>query len=297
MIINTASLGALFTAYSAAFKNAFDRAQSDWDKVATLVPSATESNLYAFLGQFPKLREWLGDRIIKNMAVHNYTVTNKAFEATVGVPRPKIEDDVYGVFTPLMEEMGYAARLHPDEIIFALLALGASQLCYDGQFFFDTDHPVVVNGAVTNVSNYDANGAGSLWCLMDTRRPLKPLIFQKRQDYKFQAFNQMTDEHVFKRNEFLYGVDARVNAGFGLWQLAYGSLNTLNNTNFDAYVTAMMGLKSDEGKPLGIRPNLLVCGPSNRAAARALIETQFLAGGATNPNYQEVQVLVTPFMA
>jgi phage major head subunit gpT-like protein len=169
-------------------------------------------------------------------------------------------------------------------------------LCYDGQFFFDTDHPVIADGVATTKDNYDATGAGNLWVLMDTRRPLKPLIFQKRKDYNFQSFNKPTDEHVFMKNEYLYGVDARANAGFGLWQLAYGSLNTLNSTNFDAYVTKMMQLRSDEDKPLGIRPNLLVCGPSNRAAARALIETQFLAGGANNPNFQEVEVLVTPFL-
>lgn len=293
MIVNIGTLTTLFTAYSAAFKNGFDRAQIDWDKIATLIPSATETNLYAFLGQFPKLREWIGDRQVKDLSAHDYSVKNKPFEVTVGVPRPKIEDDQYGVFSTLMEEMGYAAKTHPDELVFALLAAGASTLCYDGQFFFDTDH-THNNGATAD--NYDATGGGALWCLMDTRRPLKPLIFQKRQDYVFQTFTSPSDVNVFKSNEYLYGVDARVNVGFGLWQLAYGSLNTLDSTNFNAYLTKMMQLKSDEGRPLGIKPNLLVCGPTNRAAAQALIETQYLAGGATNPNYHAVDVLVTPYL-
>jgi len=296
MIINTSSLGALFTSYSALFKGAFDNAKSFWQQIATLVPSSTESNLYAFLGQFPKLREWIGDRHIKDLASHDYTVVNKDFESTVAVPRNKIEDDTYGVFGPLMSEMGFAAATHPDEIIFSLLSSGASELCYDGQYYFDTDHPIIADGAASTASNYDATGGGDLWVLMDTRRPLKPMLFQRRQDYNFQTFRSGSDEHVFMRKEYLYGVDARVNAGFGLWQVAYGSLNTLNSTNFDAYVTAMMQLKSDEGSPLGIRPNLLVCGPGNRAAARSLIETQFLASGASNPNYQEVEVLVTPYL-
>jgi phage major head subunit gpT-like protein len=296
MILNAASLATLFTAYSAAFKDAFNRATPDWEKIATLIPSSSEQNLYAFLGQFPKMREWLGDRQYKNMAAHSYSIVNKQFESTVAVPRNKIMDDQYGVFTPMMQEMGYAAKMHPDEVVFGMAAAGASTLCYDGQFFFDTDHPVIEEGAATTKSNYDSTGGGALWMLLDTRRPLKPFIFQKREDYKFQAFNQPSDEHVFKRNEFLYGVDARVNAGFGLWQLAYGSLNDLDATNFDAYVTAMMQLKSDEDKPLGIRPNLLVCGPSRRAEARALLDTLLIGGGNTNPNYKEVEVLVTPYL-
>ncbi len=296
MIINTANLASLMLAYKASFQGAFAGTENTWDKIATLVPSTTGSNLYAFLGQFPKLREWIGDRVIKNMAAHDYTLVNKTFESTVSVPVDTIEDDQYGVFSPLFAEMGYAAKIHPDEIVYALLALGASSLCYDGQFFFDTDHPVIAEGVATTKDNYDATAVGGLWVLMDTRRPLKPLIFQKRKDYNFQAFNKPDDDNVFMRNEFLYGVNARANAGFGLWQLAYGSLNTLNATNVDAYVTKMMQLRSDEDKPLGIRPNLLVCGPSNRAAARALVETQILASGATNPNYKEFEVVVSPFL-
>lgn len=296
MIINTANLTAIFTGFKKTFQKAFAGAEPMWGKIATEVPSTTEQNLYAFLGQFPKLREWLGDRIIKNMAAHDYTLVNKDFESTVGVPKPKIEDDTYGVFTPLFAEMGYSAKLHPDEELFALLLLGATELCYDGQPMFSASHPVISNGVAGTASNYDPTGAGNMWVLMDTRRPLKPMIYQNRKPYNFVRFDKPTDEHVFMTNQYVYGVDARMAPGFGLWQLAYASLNTLDSTNFDAAVTAMMSLMSDEDKPLGVRPNLLVCGPSNRAAARSLIEVQYLASGATNPNYKEVDILVSPHM-
>jgi phage major head subunit gpT-like protein len=296
MIINTAGLASLRKSFSAAFQNAFATAPSQWAKVATLIVSNTESNLYAFLGQFPKLREWLGDRQVKNLAASNYTLTNKAFEATVAVNRTTIEDDTYGVYAPIMQEMGYSAGLHPDEGVFAALAAGASSLCYDGQYFFDTDHPVVVSGASTTASNYDSTGGGNLWVLMDTKRPLKPLIYQKRKEYVFKAFQSENDENVFMRNEFLYGVDGRGAFGYGLWQLAYGSLNTLNATNVQAYAATMMARKSDEDKPLNIMPNLCVVGPSNWAAARALFLVPTLSDGSANPNFGLCEVLVTPYL-
>jgi phage major head subunit gpT-like protein len=296
MLINTANLTTLFQSYNAAFKGAFTSVAPHWNKIAMEVPSTTESNLYAFLGQFPKMREWLGDRHIKNMAMHSYTLTNKDFESTVAVERNKIEDDTYGSMAPLMAEMGYAAAVHPDEETFTLLAAGATNLCYDGQNFFDTDHPVIQSGVAATVANYDATGGGNLWCLMDTRRPLKPMILQKRRPYNFQTFTSPSEEYVFMKKEFLYGVDARLVPGFGIWQTAYGSLNTLNATNFDAAVTAMNSFRSDEDRPLGIDPTLLVCGPSNRTAARDLIETERLANGATNPNYKAVEVLVSPYL-
>lgn len=296
MIINQTGLAALKKGYSAAFQGAFEGAQTKWALVATLIASSGESNLYAFLGQFPKLREWLGDRQVKNMAASSYTLLNKKFEATVGVPRTNIQDDTYGIFGPIMQEMGYSAALHPDEGVFAALAAGASSVCYDGQYFFDTDHPIVVDGVASTASNYDATGGGALWVLMDTKRPLKPLIYQKREGYEFQSFQSESDEHVFMRDEYLYGVRGRGAFGYGLWHLAYGSLNTLDSTNVQAYLATMMARKSDEGKPLGIMPNLCVVGPSNYAAARALFLVPTLSGGAANPNYQMCEVLVSPHL-
>jgi len=292
LVVNKANLNIIFQAFKTAFNNAFAGADRQWDKIATLVPSSSKEEKYAWLGQFPRLREWLGDRQVKSLSLHDYSIKNKKFESTVGVPKDDIDDDSYGVLTPLMSEMGYAAQTHPDELMFDLLAKGFTETCYDGQFFFDTDHPV--NGA--SVSNMQA-GAGTPWFLLDASRPLKPLIFQRRRDYDFKAMTDDDDEKVFMREEFRYGVDARVNGGFGLWQLALGSKAALSAANFDSAVEAMMGFKSDEGRPLGVKPSILVVGPGNRAAAKAVIDKEKLAGGEDNTNYKAVEVMVVPWLA
>ena len=97
MLINSANLKTLFTAYNAAFKQGLGQASSQWERIATKVPSTTASEEYAWLGQLPNLREWLGDRHIHGIQSHGYTVKNKNFELTVAVPRTAIEDDQYGV--------------------------------------------------------------------------------------------------------------------------------------------------------------------------------------------------------
>ena len=61
------------------------------------------------------------------------------------------------------------------------------------------------------------------WYLLDTKKPLKPFIFQRRKAPVFVAKDSPDDEGVFMKKEFLFGVDSRDNAGYGLWQLAYGS--------------------------------------------------------------------------
>ena len=57
----------------------------------------------------------------------------------------------------MMTEMGRASAVHPDELVFALLKNAHATLCYDGQKFFDNDHPVNEKvdgtGQSTTVSN------------------------------------------------------------------------------------------------------------------------------------------------
>ncbi|MCK5772040.1 Mu-like prophage major head subunit gpT family protein [Algiphilus sp.] len=298
MILNAQNLRNLFVAYDAAFQLGFREAPTDWNKIATEVPSVTAENHYAWLGQMPGLREWIGDRQIKQMASHDYRVKNKKFESTVGVGRDPIEDDTYGVYKPLMQEMGYGAATHPDELVFTLLKNGETELCYDGQPYFDADHPVgrEGEGGVVSVSNH-GGGSGSPWYLLNTRRALKPLLFQKRRNYDFRSLNRLDDDHVFRTDEFVFGVDARVNAGFGFWQMAYLSKQTLNSANFNAAFAAMQSFKSDEGRPLNSTPSLLVCGPTLRDAALETVKAERNAAGATNVNRNAVDVLVTPWLA
>ncbi len=291
MIVNQANLGTLFQGYKASFNEGFNSVVPTWSKIATQVPSSTRSEKYGWLGQFPRLREWVGDRQIKSMVAHDYSITNKDFEATISVSRNDIEDDSYGVFTPLMREMGFAAVTHPEELVYGLLGAGFTSLCYDGQYFFDVDH-AVGNGVVSNFGG----GAGSPWFLLDTRRALKPLIFQKRREYDFKQMVRPEDEAVFMNNLFRYGIDARVNVGFGFWQCAYGSKQALDANAFQTAYQTMMGFQSDEGRPLGINPSLLVCGPSGRSAALSVVATQHNAAGASNINYQAVDVLVSPWL-
>ncbi|PRW18785.1 mu-like prophage major head subunit gpT family protein [Pseudomonas aeruginosa] len=101
---------------------------------------------------------------------------------------------------------------------------------------------------------------------------MKPLILQKRKDYNFVTMDAEKDENVFMRKEYVYGVDARLNAGFGLWQLAYSSREALDASSFNDVYAAMQSLRGDKGKRLGIRPKLLVVPPSLRSQALEVVK-------------------------
>lgn len=299
-IITPALLSGLRVGFSKAFQDALAATPTDWEKVATRVPSSSASNTYGWLGQFPALREWVGDRVLKDMAAQAYQIQNKLYEGTVAVKRTDIEDDNVGVYTPLFAEMGRAAKAHADQLVFGLLAAGETTTCYDGQNFFDTEHPVYPNvdgtGTPALVSNLQA-GTGPAWYLLDTSRALKPLIFQERTTPELEALTSTQDEMVFMSDTYRYGVRYRCNAGFGFWQLAYKSNAALDADNFNAAMAAMMSFRADGGRPLGVKPTTLVVPPSLRADAMALIEAQLTTGGASNPNYKAVEVIVSPWLA
>lgn len=76
------------------------------------------------------------------------------------------------------------------------------------------------------VSPFLRDTADDYWFLLDTKRPVRGLILQQRSDVpvEFSAMESHNSESGFMRDRFLYGVRARYNVGYGLWQAAYGAI-------------------------------------------------------------------------
>ncbi|MBB1601577.1 Mu-like prophage major head subunit gpT family protein [Variovorax sp. UMC13] len=301
MLVNQANLRSLYVAFKANFQNGFGQAASQHELIATIVPSTTSSEEYGWLGQLPNMREWIGDRVVHGIANHGYTIKNKPFELTIGVPRTAIEDDQYGTFSPLFQEMGRSVAAHPDQTIFELLALGRAELGYDKVPFFSAQHPVLnEKGKPVNVSNLDDDGGnGSSWYVMDTSRALKPLIYQNRKSPNFVAKDSETDDNVFDKAEFKYGTDRRGNGGFGFWQLAQASNKELNVENAEAAITAIGARKGDHGRPLGLRASVIVVPSTLEFKAKRLFESATIAvagGTEANPLANRLKVIVAPWL-
>lgn len=297
MIITPASISALMTTYRKDFQGGLGDAPSQYAEIAMTVPSSSKSNTYGWLGKFPSLVEWVGKRTIQQMQAHGYTITNKTYQGTVGIPRDDFEDDNLGVYRPVFEEMGRAAGVQPDELVFALLKDGFSQLCYDGQNFFDDEHPVYPNvdgtGAAVSVSNIltqapgkDSEGNDVPWdglpfYLLDCSRAVKPLIFQERRKPELITKTSVTDDHVFMENEFLFGTSARRAAGFSFWQMAVAVKGDLTLDNLWGGWQMMRGFEGDGGKKLGLKPTHLVVPTGLEKQATQLLNRDLFAEGNT----------------
>jgi len=297
MLITPATIRTLQTTFSTQFRSAYGAAETTWQNYATMVPSATRQNDYGWMAKIPRLREFLGPRVVQNLNSYHYQLVNRHYELTVGVDRSDIEDSNLGVYAPLFESMGEQAAMWPDDLAVDALEGGIANVSFDGVPFFSAAHPSLLPGAPVVANNFPATAltaanyelvrssmsttfigedgrplgvrpnllvvppalertartileaelipsdAGTspqtnvlrntatvlvmerlasptTWFLMDTRRPIKPLIYQLRRAPELVSKTAPTDENTFWDNQFVWGMDARGAVGYSLWFLA-----------------------------------------------------------------------------
>jgi phage major head subunit gpT-like protein len=286
-------LEALQTAMSAAYTKGLGAAKPQWDMVATKVPSAAAANNYGWMKDLPGITEWTGNRQLATLDAHGYQIANKTWESSIKINKDNFDDNQLGIYSVLAEKYGQDIAVFPDSLVFALLKSGFTSLCFDGQYFFDTDHPM----AGSTYSNIVGTGAetGEPWFLLDTSQVVKPIIYQERRPFVFQNM-QPNSEYTWFNNAYAAGVDGRCNVGFGFWQTAVGSKAALTADNYEAAIQKMAKTKKDNGEPLGVRHTTLVTGYANRAAAMKILKTALTTGGETNIYFNDAEHVVSPYI-
>lgn len=293
-------LKAIETQFKKDFAAGLGLIKPQWDLIAMKVSSTTKVNTYGFLGQFPKMVEWVNKRQRKAMQAQGTSIENKLYESTVGIQRTDIEDDQVGLFRPMVQQAAQSAAELPDDLVFGLLKTGKTTLCYDGQNYFDTDHPVFDNVDGTGSSKEQSNITTSTkteaptFYIFDTTNAIKPLIWQERTAPEIETkFDPSKSDTVFNEDIYEWGVRARGAAGFGFWQLAHRVEKTeLNAENIMKVIAKMQSLKGDGGKLLNIRPNVILVPPALEFQARQICEGDII-NGTTNILKGRLKVIVS----
>jgi len=134
------------------FLAGYETAPSLTTQFANRVVSTQRTISYRALGAPPRMREWL-DEI--QAAVFNtpaaFPVTVRDWEATIEIPLSEFTADQLGQYALRIQQMGAFAKQHPDELLAAMIAAAETTLCYDGQYFCDTDHSEGDSGTQSNL--------------------------------------------------------------------------------------------------------------------------------------------------
>jgi len=120
---------------------------------------------YAWLGNSPKMREWLGDRKLTKLNSFKYSLENKDYEATLDVLKNDIDDDRLGNYQVRINDLAEEARIHPRALFFEALIAGTTELCYDGQPFFSASHE---DSEESGVQSNIYTGSGITLALLST---------------------------------------------------------------------------------------------------------------------------------
>lgn len=137
-------IGRFFLALEAA------NTQTWANRVGMLFKSDQATENYKWLGMSPMLREWIGGRNAKGLRQTGVSITNKKFEATLAIDKDDLRRDKTGQVQVRIDDLARRANQHWNSLLSTLIINGESVACYDGQFFFDTDHSEGDSGTQTN---------------------------------------------------------------------------------------------------------------------------------------------------
>ena len=243
MLITPSNINFIFYGLDLRFQKAYQQAPTYWDKFAEKVTSTTDTQYYAWTDRIPKMREFLGERQVQNVIAQLQAVKNKTYELTIGMKRTTIEDDQFNLYGGTPESMAYEAARWPDDIMLTAVTSGQTALGFDGQPFFNANHPTDSANPATAVQS-------------------------------------------------------------NLFALA------LTATNYQTVRSAMRGWTARDGRPFGTLSSgkaLLMVGPSLEAAARQILQADYIApsgafgvnatgGMQTNVLKGSADLLVNPYI-
>lgn len=124
-------------------------------RIALRIDSNQSSEDYKWLGMAPVMREWVGGRAAQGFRTNGINVANKVFEATVEVDIDDVRRDKTGQIMERVNDLPGRAQQHRSSLLSALIVAGDSTACYDGQYFFDTDHSEGDSGTQSNSITHD----------------------------------------------------------------------------------------------------------------------------------------------
>jgi phage major head subunit gpT-like protein len=149
-------------AISGAFFQALEagRAESWLPSVSEKVISTQSAENYPFISSAPIFREFIGGRQVQGFVEHEFSIANRHFESTIELKASEIRRDKTQQIKTRIADLARSAAQHPHRLISSLINSGASSLCYDGQYFFDTDHPQGNSDAQSNIVDVDITTTG-----------------------------------------------------------------------------------------------------------------------------------------
>jgi phage major head subunit gpT-like protein len=127
------------------------------DSVAFPVQSDQASETYAWLGQTPMMSEWLGNRKKNSIRTVEYAVKNTEYDTGLEIDERDLRRDKTGQIMIRIDELAAKTNRFRGKLLIEKMIAGEAATCYDGQYFFDTDHSEGASGSQSNDISVDVS--------------------------------------------------------------------------------------------------------------------------------------------
>lgn len=132
---------------------------SGWiNPISNFFPSTQSIEEYPWLGSAPVMNEWLGPRRVIELIENYLQIRNKHYEASIEIALKDLRRDKTGQALVRIADLARRSNSHWAGLLSALIIAGESTPCYDGQYFFDTDHSEGSSGSQSNDISCDISG-------------------------------------------------------------------------------------------------------------------------------------------
>lgn len=127
--------------------------------ISNYFTSDQDTEEYAWIGQSPVMREWVGGRHAKGFTSNGITIENKHFEATIDIPLKHLRRDKTGQVKVRIGELATRTNSHWALLLSQLITQGENVDCYDGKKYFAEDHKEGRSGTQSNKITFDLSTA------------------------------------------------------------------------------------------------------------------------------------------
>jgi len=157
-IVTPDFVAGVYTNYRSEFNEYYAAALKEFPlaDLVTEVPSTKDTEDYSWLGDLPAVREFVGERVYKGIAVHNYSIKNKTWENTIAIDADTFEDTNQVVqIRPRVQDLAASIVRHKFSLLTTLIE--ANGTVYDGQALYSNSHSSGESGTQDNL----LSGAGT----------------------------------------------------------------------------------------------------------------------------------------
>lgn len=154
--LDASKIEAAYVGFHKTFHDRLQKVTGIHRVVATVVETDQLIDRQVWLTNNPKMRRWIGDKVLHKLRAESHPITTFPHEASIEVSKHDILNDKLGLYGPRINSLAESYGWALDELAVAFLAAGVAGTAlgttYDGQNLIDTDHTALSIGG-TSQSN------------------------------------------------------------------------------------------------------------------------------------------------